>query len=539
MLVLFTLVLGNTLCMLPVAQAADSSRARPLIDTIGKEITESEVVVDGVPLFLVRGVRAIPAEDRANDIQQRILMLAQDPQVDPEDAEIVLEEDRVTVKIADVEVVTFIPEEAVLENVGLAVLAEANLGAVQRAIKLYREERQAGVLAEKAVWATALTLIAILLLLTIFRVFRWLTDFFNRRAKGSIEKLEEASQKAIDAQQMWRWLVGVLRVLRIITATVLLLAWLETVLGLFPWTRSLARRIFSLVVDPLSSMVNGVVESLPDLVFLLVLYFVVRFILQATRVYFEGVERGRVKLQGFDADWASPTYRLLRMLILAFSIVIAYPYIPGSSSDAFKGVSLLLGLVFSLGSSSFVSNIIAGYSLTYRRAYRIGDRVRIGDIVGDVTDMRVMVTHLRSVKNEDINIPNSVVISSAVTNYSALQKDPGLILHTDVTIGYDTPWRQVEAMLMMAAERTEGLQKEPAPFVLQKSLGDFAVVYELNAFCKDASSMQTLYSRMHANIQDTFNQYGVQIMSPAYEQDPGAPKVVPPESWYAEPAARE
>ena len=288
---------------------------------------------------------------------------------------------------------------------------------------------------------------------------------------------------------------------------------------------------------PLETIGQGLVANIPSLVFLAVLFFFVRFALKLVRLFFEAVSRGTVVLSGFDAEWGQPTYKIVRVLIVAFALVVAYPYIPGSESDAFKGVSLFLGIVFSLGSSTAIANIIAGYMMTYRRAFKLGDRVRIGDIVGDVIEMRLQVTHLRSVKNEEIVVPNSQILSSDVLNYSSLARTDGLILHTEVGIGYETPWRQVEAMLRAAAERTSGLLTEPQPFVLLKKLGDFAVVYELNVYCQEVRAMNALYTALHRNILDVFNEYGVQIMTPAYEGDPTEPKVVPRARWFTEPAS--
>src|SRR6185436_6166021 len=182
------------------------------------------------------------------------------------------------------------------------------------------------------------------------------------------------------------------------------------------------------------------------------------------------------------------------------------------------------------------ANFIAGYSLTYRRAFKIGDRVMIGGHLGDVTEQKLQVTRLRSPKNEEIVIPNAQILNGEVVNYSSLARTQGLILHTDVGIGYETPWRQVEAMLMMAADATPGVLREPRPFVLQKALGDFAVTYELNAYCDTPQAMATLYTALHRQVLDVFNQYGVQIMTPAYEGDPATPKVVPPDLWHLAPA---
>ena len=239
------------------------------------------------------------------------------------------------------------------------------------------------------------------------------------------------------------------------------------------------------------------------------------------RLFFEAVGRGTVTLGGFDAEWAQPTYKIVRVAVVAFGLIVAYPYIPGSQSEAFKGVSLFIGIVFSLGSSSAISNIIAGYMMTYRRAFKVGDRVKIGEAIGDVIEMRLQVTHLRSLKNEEIVIPNSQILSGEVLNYSSLARDA----RPDPAHGSRHRLRDaVAAGRGDAAGRRRrarrGLAAEPRPFVLIKRLGDFAVTYELNVPCRDVPAMAALYTALHQKILDVFNEHGVQIMTPAYEGDP-------------------
>jgi small-conductance mechanosensitive channel len=243
-----------------------------------------------------------------------------------------------------------------------------------------------------------------------------------------------------------------------------------------------------------------------------------------------------VPLRGFDAEWAQPTYQIARILIILLTLVIAYPYLPGSGSAAFQGLSIFAGLMLSLGASSAMASLIAGYTVTYRRAFRVGDRITVGDLTGEVCDVRLLVTHMRTSKNEEVVVPNSLVLQSHVVNYSKLARSHGLILHTTVSIGYETPWRQVEAMLQLAAERTEGILREPTPFVLEQSLGDFAVAYELNVYVDSTKLLPQRYAELHRNVLDVFNEYGVQIMTPAYEGDPEVPKVVPQDKWFETPA---
>jgi small-conductance mechanosensitive channel len=283
-------------------------------------------------------------------------------------------------------------------------------------------------------------------------------------------------------------------------------------------------------------MVSAALDAVPNLIFIAILVLVTRYLLKLVRLFFSGIASGNITLANFDREWAAPTYRIVRFFALAFAAVVAYPYIPGSTSPAFQGVSIFIGVIFSLGSSSFIANLIAGYSMTYRRAFRIGDRIQVGDVTGDVTEIGLMVTRVRTVKNEEIVVPNSNILNSHIVNYSAFAQKGGLILHTTVGIGYETPWRQVEAMLLLAADRTPGLLKDPPPFVLQKALGDFCVTYEINAYADDARAMARLYAELHRNILDVFNEYNVQIMTPAYEGDPEQPKVVPKEQWFMTPA---
>jgi small-conductance mechanosensitive channel len=211
-----------------------------------------------------------------------------------------------------------------------------------------------------------------------------------------------------------------------------------------------------------------------------------------------------------------PTYNIIRVLLFAFMFVVIFPYLPGSDSKVFQGVTVFLGILFSLGSSSAISNMVSGIVLTYMRPYKIGDRIKVGDVTGDVVEKNLLVTRLRTIKNEDITIPNATILSGHTTNYSTVAKTMGLILNTTITIGYDVPWQTVHNLLISAAEATDGVLTEHKPFVLQTGLNDFNVAYQLNAYTASSNQMAAIYSRLHQNIQDKFNEAGVEIMSPNY-----------------------
>jgi small-conductance mechanosensitive channel len=517
---------------------AQSPAPAPSPDTIAADPTlAAPVVLEGQLLFRVRGSAAIPAKERAAFVLGNIRRVADDPTNDLTRGRLVPQGDGIAIVFGDIRVVTLFEVDAQLDSLPLNLAAEAALLRLRDAIAVYREAREPSRLLLNTLLLLGFTLLAAGSIWACLRVLGWLNRVIEERVKTHVEKLEKASHRVIHSGQVWALLGMTVRGVRTLTAIGIGIAWLNTALSLYPWTRPFARDVFNLALDPLARMGVGIVSSLPKLVFLLVLYFVVRALLRVLHAFFERVGRGWIRLDRFDNEWAMPTYRIIRVLVIAFALVVAYPYIPGSDSEAFKGVGLFMGVILSIGSTSFIANMLAGYSLTYRGAYRIGDLVRIGEHIGKVEDVRSMSTLIRSPKNEQINIPNSVVLTSAVTNYSIYERDQGLLLHTEVSIGYDTPWRQVDALLLLAAERTEGVTDQPPPFVLQRELGDFAVTYQLNAYCHDAHSMMAVYSRLHGNIQDVFNEHGVQIMSPHYEADPTSAKIVPPDSWYPAPAA--
>jgi len=522
--------------VLMLAGASGASAQAPSEPVFPDAVRTAPVEVDGVALFRLRGATSYPAEQRAAAWAGRIRGAARDPKVDPNKLEIVETTTGVLLKAGEHILGYVLDADARLEGLTTNELALAHREAIKAAIQRYRAARTGTKLGTAAGEALAATALLALLLALLVPLFRRLDRLIQRRFKHRAEKLEEQSFELLRADRLRGMVRGALHTLRAAIMVVLLYLYLSSVLALFPWTRFIAVRLASWVVTPLQTIGRAVVGDIPDLIFLLVLALVVRYALKLLRLFFEGIARGSITFAGFDAEWAWPTYKIARMAVIAFAVVVAYPYIPGSSSDAFKGVSLFAGVVFSLGSTSVISNMVAGYSMTYRRAFRVGDRVKIGEVIGDVSDIRLQVTTIRTTKNEEVVVPNATILTSEVVNYSTLATSQGLILHTTVGIGYEAPWRQVEAMLLMAAERTPGLLKEPAPFVLQTALADYAVNYELNVYCGEARQMHRLYTALHRSIQDVFNEYGVQIMTPSYEADTPDPKLVPRDQWYAAPA---
>ena len=528
------LVLGACLAL---ATAGASLAVAQVGSAEVEPVEAAPVILDGNRLFQVRGISTFSADKRAHGIARRIAAVAADRTVSPDSLRIVPQELGRALVIGGESIVVLLPSDAELESVSLTEFAVACQLRTREAILNYRRDREPGRNLRSAGLVTAIGLALVLALMLVVRFTHRIELWFARRYERTADSAAQITFRLIGGERIW-WLLR-LATAAIRTATVLVLVYLylQWALALFPWTRLIGRTLLSLVSSPVHTMVTGFIGFLPELFFLIVLTVVARWALRGLGAFMKAVEHGTVVIPDFDPEWAMPTFRIVRVVLIALFVVVAYPYIPGSDSGAFKGVSLLLGLLVSVGSSSVVSNVIAGYTMIYRRAFRVGDRIRINDHFGDVVAVRPLVTTLRTPKNEEIVIPNSDILTNAITNYSALARREGLILHTTVGIGYETPWRQVEAMLLEAAARTEGLAAAPEPFVLHKSLGDFCVVYELNVPCASAQQMNQLYTALHRNILDVFNENSVQIMTPAYESDTPEPKLVRSGDWYAAPAA--
>jgi small-conductance mechanosensitive channel len=281
-------------------------------------------------------------------------------------------------------------------------------------------------------------------------------------------------------------------------------------------------------------VLGSIADYIPNLLVILVVATITRYGIKLAKFIFHELAVGNIAIPGFYPEWSDPTYKIVRFLLLVFGAIVIFPYIPGSRSPGFQGISVFLGLLLSLGSAGAVSNIIAGLLMTYTRAFEIGDRVRIADTTGDVVKRTLLATRIRTIKNEDVTVPNSLVLGSHIINYSAHANDTGLILHTTVTIGYDAPWRKVEELLTAAALSTTHVSNEPKPFVLQTALNDFYVSYEINAFTHKPNELADIYAGLHANIQDRFNEAGIEICSPHFAAVRDANRIAIPDRYVAE-----
>lgn len=306
------------------------------------------------------------------------------------------------------------------------------------------------------------------------------------------------------------------KAVKIVVYALILYITLPILFSIFPFTRDWASTLFNLIWDPLKGVFINIISFLPNLFSIIVIYVVMRYFIRFVKYIFSEIKNEKLKINGFHPDWAMPTFGIVKVLLYAFTIVLIFPHLPGNDSKVFQGVSVFVGVLFSLGSSTAISNMVAGLVITYMRSFKIGDRIKFGDIKGDVIEKTLLITRLKTVKNEIITVPNSTILASNIVNYTSIADENGLILHTTVTLGYDVPWKLVHKSLIEAAIRTEAISNAPSPFVLQTSLDDYYVSYELNAYTKIVAKQAIIYSELHQNIQDVCNENGIEILSPHY-----------------------
>jgi len=346
-----------------------------------------------------------------------------------------------------------------------------------------------------------------------------------------IPPIRVQSVELISADRLTDTLKWAVQKTKILVYLILLYIFIPVFLSYFPRTRYYVLGYLDYFIAPFRAIFQGILDFIPNLIFIAITIYVVRYLLRLLRLIFSEIETGRISFKGFHKDWAKPTFKLSKFLLIVFTVVLISPYMPGFGSPAFQGISIFFGILLSLGSTAAIANIVAGAALTYMRPFKVGDRVKIADTVGDVVEKTLLITRVQTIKNVEVTIPNSMVLGSHMINFSVLAQESKLIIHTSVTIGYDVPWRQVHELLIGAAQDTQGVVQEPPPFVLQTSLNDFSVAYELNAYTADAQHLMGIQSELHQNIQDRFNEAGVEIMSPTYAALRDGNQVTIPEDY--------
>jgi small-conductance mechanosensitive channel len=475
------------------------------------------VLLSGEPiLWIGAGIGPYTTEARAARIGERLRDIVRDRTLRQTPVTITEVSGTSELRVGAKLVMIVTPRDAERFGAPRIALAQQYVGALEDAIRLERERYTPATLMRSAGFAALATAVFALVIWLILKVTRLLRRAVRRRLALRSATLRAMQAELLPAARVGRTTTIVMTVMRIGLIALALQFYLSYVLGLFPWTRAISRTLIGYVLTPVRTIALAVAGYLPKALFLAAIVGAVYVAFRIVGAFFHQIQIGRLVFSNFPAEWADPTNKIVRTLLVGFGLVVAFPYLPASDSPAFTGVSVFFGVLVSLASSSALANMIAGVVLTYTSAFRVGDRVKLGDAFGDIIETSLLATRIRTIKNEEITIPNSIALGTAVTNYTREAAARGLILHTTVTIGYNVPWRKIHDLLVEAALATPGILAEPRPFVWQTALNDFYVSYEINAYTAAPAQMIDIYAALHAAIQDAFFAAGVEIMSPHY-----------------------
>ena len=487
------------------------------IDALRATTPGVPVVVEGDTLFYFyakRGgyspqQRALMSQEVIEDLGKRLVLRPDSVYID--DSETVSD-----IMYDNVVIASFTDQDALWAGLTKDSLAqERRTVIVEELIKLH---------ADYGFWRLVKRIFYLILVVVVQIVLFKLTNWLYRKLRNRIEGMRETKLRPImiqnyellDTQKQVTLLEYLANIGRWMVIGLQLLISVPLIFSIFPQTEELAYELLGYIWSPIKGILRGIVDYIPNLITIIIIWLAIRYLIKLFRYLSKEVESERLKIPGFYADWAHPTFTIIRFLLYAFMIAMIYPYLPGSEKGVFQGISVFVGLIISLGSSTVIGNVIAGWVITYMRPFRKGDRIKLNDTVGDIIEKTPLVTRIRTSKNEIVTMPNSFIMSSQSINYTTSAREFGLILHTEVTIGYDVPWRTVHRLLTEAALKTNGILENPHPFVLETGLNDWYPVYQLNAYTREAHRMAAIYSELHQNIQDTFNEGGVEIMSPTY-----------------------
>ncbi|MFH1009971.1 MAG: mechanosensitive ion channel domain-containing protein [bacterium] len=514
-----TPILLLLLCLTGVIFIAELSWAQDTMQTLPDSVvaTAAPVVFRGDTLFWLEAkLGPYSPQERARGIVDRLTRLAKDASYRRDTLNIESVPGQSDILIGDVVVTTVTDRDAAVAGKSRQELTNTRAHLLYAALQKKFEQTSLRAI----LISIGLTIVATVIFLLAVRLSAKAAAWGIRKVESlPISKLPSIrihKYELLSAARVASFLVGIVKLIRLVGFLILLYVYATYALGRFPLTAGLSHKLLGYLLLPIRLAGEAFVRYLPNLFFIIVTVVLVRIVMRFTRGFFRAIEQGTVVVPGFYSDWADTTYKIVRFLIIAFALVIVFPYIPGSDSPAFKGLSIFFGVLFSLGSTSAIANVVAGVVLTYMRPFKDGDRVQIADTIGDVMGKGVLVTRVRTIKNEHISIPNALVLGNHIVNFSSATQQQGLIVHTEVTIGYDAPWRTVHELLINAAQATKDILNTPEPFVLQKGLDDFYVRYELNAYTDRPNLMASIYSELHQNIQDRFNEAGVEITSPHY-----------------------
>ncbi len=492
-----------------------SASKNTVIDTV--KVDYSQIKAPVIPfadtLFYIYGnIGSVTPLARAEAIENNIRVLSKDPFFNADSLRITVEANNYMITYSGENIMGINDIQAdvlqkdknelsreYLEKIAQSVLNEKEAKSLQNILKLIG--------------------LGILILLATYFIIKYLNIGYRKLSRFIAGKKEWTIEKInfiLDANKQIAVILFLLKTIRFFAVLFILYMCLYAFLSLFPETKWLSDTLIGYILSPLKEAFRATLDFIPELFTIIVIIVLFRFFIKFIKIVTERVGDGSIFVKGFYADWAEPTFHIIKVVLYAFMIILIFPHLPGSNSEAFKGVSVFLGILFSLGSTSVIANIVSGIVITYMRPFKIGDRIRMGDLLGNVIEKTPLVTRIKTPKNEIVTIPNGSIMSAQTINYTNSANEYGLILYATITVGYEVPWRQVHELLIEAGLNTPDVLQEPKPFILQLALDDFYVQYQINVYTKDANKMAAIYSDLNKNIQDIFNREEIELVSPQF-----------------------
>ena len=487
------------------------------IDSLRAVTKGVPVIVEGDTLFTLYAERGgYSAFDRAEMITDVLAKIGKNRSASGDTIHLLENPDCIDIMYGNKVIASITEQDALWQGVTRKELAARYVPILSAKIDSLKEGYNLLEFAKRAALFIAVILVQYMLFKLTNYLFRKLRRRIIRFKRERLKPVIIRDYELFNTNILGRMLIFLSNILRYIVLLVQLAFTVPILFAIFPKTEKLALKIFLYIIDPIKMVLRSIVDYIPNLFIIIVIWYCIKYIIKGLWYITNEISNEKLKIAGFYPDWARPTFNIVRFLLYAFMIAMIYPYLPGSNSGVFQGISVFVGLIVSLGSSTVIGNIIAGLVITYMRPFKIGDKIKLNDTTGNVIEKTPFVTRLRTPKNEVVTIPNSFIMSSHTVNYSASARQFGLIIHTTVTIGYDAPWRLVHQLLINAARMTPGVLEHPKPFVLETELQDYYPCYQINAYIKDADNQAQITSDLHQNIQDVFNEAGIEIMSPHY-----------------------
>lgn len=505
------------------------------------------VVLDGETILLIRqGIAGFSAEQRAHTVSRRLKRIASDPYLPLEDLTVKRDaaDNLLVLGIGNEVVFTVTPRDAKASRLPQEALAEESFQQIKSALNQYRQDRKPARLIRNGIYALIASMALIAICCAVIQISGKLFPATGRMLASRLPGFQMGNVEVISSKAISVFLIQILKLIRLLVLLIFVLAYAAFILRLFPWTRAVGDSVAGYVFQSAELVLTAIGNYLPNLFVIAIIFSLVYYSLRAIKPFFKAIERGNLVIPGFYADWASPTYNIVMALVIALAAILAFPYMPGFNSPAFQGVTVFLGLLLSLGSTSVITNVLGGIILIYTRAFRVGDHIRVGEVIGDIVEKNFLAIRICTPANEIITIPNSALLSNQVTNFNISSRDlrSCLILQSTLTLGYDVPWRKVHETLIEAALATNHILPDPQPFILQTSLDNHYVAYQVNAYTSEPNLMVFIYSELHQHIQDKCNENGIEILSPVYSALRDGNRAAVPEAYlpqdYAPPPFR-